>query len=163
MNTGSLFIFGRMPALVKYLAGPAVCKTTPVCQESCDVSPEINACLRPRPRSEAPGTGTRIPSPHLNTVNHSVFERSMPSDLIREWIPVRVKKTRQNAESGAFGSASIRTDNALVQRQPTADDHRCNGMRNVIGAGRPSAPQGKAAISKPRFDEPKPFSLFGAF
>ena len=27
---------------------------------------------------------------------HSVFERSMPSDLIRGWRPVRVKKTRQN-------------------------------------------------------------------
>ena len=27
---------------------------------------------------------------------HSVFERSMPSDLIRGWNPVRVKKTRQN-------------------------------------------------------------------
>jgi hypothetical protein len=27
---------------------------------------------------------------------YSVFERSMPSDLIRGWMPVRVKKTRQN-------------------------------------------------------------------
>jgi hypothetical protein len=26
----------------------------------------------------------------------SVFERSMPSDLIRGWRPIRVKKTRQN-------------------------------------------------------------------
>jgi hypothetical protein len=26
----------------------------------------------------------------------SVFERSMPSDLIRGWTPVRVKKTRQH-------------------------------------------------------------------
>ena len=31
---------------------------------------------------------------------HSVFERSMPSDLIRGWIPVRVKKTRQNKRIG---------------------------------------------------------------
>src|ERR1700723_1065108 len=27
--------------------------------------------------------------------NHSVFGRRMPSDLIRGWVPVRVKKTRQ--------------------------------------------------------------------
>jgi hypothetical protein len=27
-----------------------------------------------------------------------VFKRSMPSDLIRGWIPVRVKKTRQKKE-----------------------------------------------------------------
>src|ERR1700692_3122250 len=35
-------------------------------------------------------TSTAVPS-----VAHSVFERSMPSDLIRGWAPVRVKKTRQ--------------------------------------------------------------------
>jgi len=28
-------------------------------------------------------------------LNQSVFERSMASDLIRGWLPVRVKKTRQ--------------------------------------------------------------------
>jgi len=33
---------------------------------------------------------------------YSVFERSMPWDLIRGWIPVRVKKTRQgNARRGS--------------------------------------------------------------
>ncbi len=32
---------------------------------------------------------------HPAEVIHSVFERSMPSDLIRGWDPVRVKKTRQ--------------------------------------------------------------------
>jgi hypothetical protein len=26
----------------------------------------------------------------------SVFERSMPSDLIRGWVPLRVKKTRKD-------------------------------------------------------------------
>jgi hypothetical protein len=26
---------------------------------------------------------------------HGVFERSMPSDLIRGWMPVRARKTRQ--------------------------------------------------------------------
>ena len=30
------------------------------------------------------------------STDESVFERSMPSDSIRGWIPVRVKKTRQN-------------------------------------------------------------------
>jgi hypothetical protein len=29
---------------------------------------------------------------------NSVFERSMPSDVIRGWVPVRVKKTRQKME-----------------------------------------------------------------
>jgi hypothetical protein len=32
---------------------------------------------------------------------YSVFERSMPSDLIRGWKPVRVKKTRHNKKLAA--------------------------------------------------------------
>jgi hypothetical protein len=39
----------------------------------------------------------------------SVFQRSMPSDLIREWRPVRVKKTRQN-KNPEPRSASIGTE-----------------------------------------------------
>jgi hypothetical protein len=35
------------------------------------------------------------------SIDHSVFERSMPSDLIRGWMPVRVKKTRQNKTSSS--------------------------------------------------------------
>src|SRR5258708_26289995 len=41
-------------------------------------------------------------------LDHSVFERSMPSDLIRGWTPVRVKKTRQNKRVEP-GSDAIRT------------------------------------------------------
>jgi hypothetical protein len=37
------------------------------------------------------------------------FERSMPSDLIRGWEPVRVKKTRQNKKV-EIGSDSIRSE-----------------------------------------------------
>ena len=46
-------------------------------------------------------------------VEHGVFKRSMPSDLIRGWRPVRVKKTRQikNLEP-RFDS--IETEKALV-------------------------------------------------
>src|SRR5260221_13428090 len=47
--------------------------------------------------------------------NYSVFERSMPPDLIRGWTPVRVKKTRQNKRVEP-GSDSIRTDKALAQQ-----------------------------------------------
>jgi hypothetical protein len=32
---------------------------------------------------------------NVTVISQSVFERSMPSDLIRGWVPVRVKKTRQ--------------------------------------------------------------------
>src|SRR5579864_9389075 len=39
---------------------------------------------------------------------HSVFERSMPSDLIRGWKPVRAKKTRQD-QKRELGSDSIKT------------------------------------------------------
>ena len=42
----------------------------------------------------------------------SVFQRSMPSDLIRGWIPVRVKKTRQNKRL-ELRSDSIGTEKAL--------------------------------------------------
>src|SRR5437667_8345837 len=45
----------------------------------------------------------------------SVFQRSMPSDLIRGWTPVRVKKTRQNRNPEP-GSDSIRTGKALRVR-----------------------------------------------
>jgi hypothetical protein len=41
------------------------------------------------------GDGTRC-ADRRQRVRDSVFERSMPSNLIRGWIPVRVKKTRQN-------------------------------------------------------------------
>jgi hypothetical protein len=34
----------------------------------------------------------------------SVFKRSMPSDLIRGWIPVRVKKTRQTKNMKKAGA-----------------------------------------------------------
>src|SRR5205807_5462995 len=44
--------------------------------------------------------------------SHSAFVRSMPADLIRGWIPVRIKKTRQNKKLES-GSDSIRTDKAL--------------------------------------------------
>ena len=38
---------------------------------------------------------------HQDALDQSVFERSMPSDLIRGWVPVRVKKTRRNKNSNA--------------------------------------------------------------
>jgi hypothetical protein len=40
--------------------------------------------------------GRIAPRERGRLTHYSVFERSMPSDLIRGWIPVRVKKTRQN-------------------------------------------------------------------
>ncbi len=43
----------------------------------------------------------------------------MPSDLIRGWIPVRVKKTRQN-KNPEPRSDSIGTERALVQDGPVA-------------------------------------------
>jgi hydroxymethylpyrimidine/phosphomethylpyrimidine kinase len=48
-----------------------------------------------------------------NTPRYSVFKRSMSSDVIRGWIPVRVKKTRQTRIQ-SFGSDSVRTEFALV-------------------------------------------------
>jgi len=36
-------------------------------------------------------------------LGYSVFKRSMSSDLIRGWVPGRVKKTRQNKGEG-FGA-----------------------------------------------------------
>jgi hypothetical protein len=42
------------------------------------------------------------------SLHQSVFERSMPSDLIRGWKPVRVKKTHQNKRP-ELGSDSIKT------------------------------------------------------
>jgi hypothetical protein len=42
----------------------------------------------------------------------------MPSDLIRGWTPVRIKKTRQNKNLEP-GSDSIRNDKALVAFQRT--------------------------------------------
>ena len=38
---------------------------------------------------------------NLTHAHQSVFKRSMPSDLIRGWKPVRVRKTRQNQEARA--------------------------------------------------------------
>jgi hypothetical protein len=43
----------------------------------------------------------------------SVFKRSMPSDLIRGWRPVRVKKTRQIRNLGPRFD-SIEAEKALV-------------------------------------------------
>src|SRR5882757_6294190 len=52
---------------------------------------------------------------------HSVFERSMPSDLIRGWTPVRVKKTRQTKaplvlddHRGADGDAAIEIGHVVI-------------------------------------------------
>ncbi|MDE2601951.1 MAG: hypothetical protein KGL62_06220, partial [Bradyrhizobium sp.] len=45
----------------------------------------------------------------------SVFERSMPSDLIRGWIRVRVKKTHQN-KNPEPRSDSIRTETAPAEQ-----------------------------------------------
>jgi hypothetical protein len=50
-----------------------------------------------RARSAAIARGTIIATTLIGEERcESVFQRSMPSDLIRGWIPVRVKKTRQN-------------------------------------------------------------------
>src|SRR6185437_13593312 len=52
---------------------------------------------------------------------HSVFQRSMPSDLVRGWIPVRVKETRQNKKGSCRSfmrmlqsSSSIETRDSWV-------------------------------------------------
>jgi hypothetical protein len=110
------------------------CKTAPVASR--------DAC---RSGSYASRTKATLRKPqgqeraHLNTASHRVFERSMPPDLIRGWGPIRVKKTRQSKNLEL--SVLIQSEPIMLwfQRQPTADDHRCDGMRNVIGAGRPSA------------------------
>ncbi len=65
---------------------------------------------------------------------HSVFERSTPSDLIRGWKPVRVKKTRQSKklelESGPIG-----TEGALprVVTARTWQADRPKGMSGYLG------------------------------
>jgi hypothetical protein len=54
---------------------------------------------RTRYRGRRPGVdGIResMGSDHRRPGRQGIFERSMPADLIRGWIPVRVKKTRQN-------------------------------------------------------------------
>jgi hypothetical protein len=66
-----------------------------------DVLYQLSYCGGPNAAS-----GVSRKRPHLisgmapigkkNAGQRSVFKRSMPSDLIRGWAPVRVKKTRQN-------------------------------------------------------------------
>jgi hypothetical protein len=87
----------------------------------------------------------------------------MPSDLIRGWIPVRVKKTRQikNLEP-RFDS--IETENALDRQRPAAPAqsdilqlgenadhdrlHRNRGFAEQIGRHRVAEQQGDITLSE---------------
>jgi hypothetical protein len=74
----------------------------------------------------------------------------MPSDLIRGWIPVRVKKTRQNKKAGA----SVLVQSEPIRLQPlrsakAVERHGEIGMvcaPNRSGQAKPSA--NRAALSE---------------
>src|SRR5436190_14472180 len=77
----------------------------------------------------------------------SVFERRMSSDLIRGWIPVRVKKTRQN-KSLEPSSDSIRTEQALVRTRWHSGT--LHGWRSRLDNGAPRHGSGYRQFGKQR-------------
>jgi hypothetical protein len=60
--------------------------------------PQFNGCMQARPQDA--GNFLRVPER---------FRAKHAPDSIREWMPVRVKKTRQNQKSGA---------SVLIQSEP---------------------------------------------